>query len=238
MISFIVPTLNEGEHLRKTLEGLKQYTGNGEIIVSDGGSKDETAKIAREYTDKVLVYSGEKKQGISGGRNAGAAAASGEILVFVDADVYIPNINQFFAKVEKIFENQKIVAMTTYYRVWPEMATWADKLVFKTVGLLYVLYNNVFHVGGSGGELQIIRAAVFRQVGGFDGKIKVGEDNELFWRLAKVGRTHFERSLFIYHTNRRGHQIGWPRLIYDWTINGLYVLIFRRAKDDEWKVIR
>lgn len=238
MISFIIPTLNEEEAIERTLECLARYRGAKEIIVSDGGSKDKTVKLARQFADKILVHQDGSRQTIGGGRNAGAKVAEGDLLAFVDADVFIPDVNDFFAKVKTIFEDDpRILAMTCYYRVWPELATWADRVIFKIVGWLYFFYNNILRVGGSGGELQVIRADAFRRLGGYSEKLPVSEDNELFWRLAKLGSTHFERSLFVLHTNR-GHKIGWPRLLWDWTINGLWAVLFKHSYQDEWKPIR
>ena len=83
MISFIVPTLNEEKVIRKILDCVSGYSGEKEIIVSDGNSSDKTADIAREYTDKVFVYKGSMRQTIAGGRNAGAENARGDFLFFL-----------------------------------------------------------------------------------------------------------------------------------------------------------
>jgi len=69
MISFIIPTLREESSLEKTLNWLSTYTGENEIIISDGGSTDKTLEIARKYTDKIIVYEGTKRQTIGMGRN-------------------------------------------------------------------------------------------------------------------------------------------------------------------------
>ena len=96
MISFIIPTLNEETTIEKTLKNIKEFSLDKEIIVSDGGSKDRTTEIAKRFTDKVLVHSKKERQNIAGGRNSGAKEAKGEFVVFVDADVLIPNINSLF----------------------------------------------------------------------------------------------------------------------------------------------
>ncbi|MEI6711131.1 MAG: glycosyltransferase [bacterium] len=69
MISFIIPTLREASVIEKTLLWISQYNGEKEIIISDGGSDDGTIEIARKYTDKIIVYKGEKRQTIGMGRN-------------------------------------------------------------------------------------------------------------------------------------------------------------------------
>ena len=88
-VSVIVPTLNEEANIAKTLKLVRAQRSHldYEVIVSDGGSEDRTAEIAKKYADRVVV--GEKR-GIWFGRNQGAKAAKGEVYVFIDADTIIP----------------------------------------------------------------------------------------------------------------------------------------------------
>src|SRR5665213_4213761 len=97
MISIIIPTLNEEKILKKTLTSLKQLkVADYEIIVSDGASTDKTLEIAKDHAHKVITHTSAGRQNIAQGRNAGAAHAHGDYLVFIDADVFIPKINDFF----------------------------------------------------------------------------------------------------------------------------------------------
>src|SRR5690349_13481262 len=94
--SFVIPTLKEESVLEKLLNNLKEITDfSYEIIVSDGGSQDKTQEIANRLADKLVVYKGAKRQTIAQARNMGAREASGEFLIFLDADVFIPNPNLF-----------------------------------------------------------------------------------------------------------------------------------------------
>lgn len=87
-VSVIIPTLNEGEYVGKTLECLRKQTfGDFEIIIVDGGSKDKTKDIASNYTDRIFVL---KERGVSRARNYGAEKARGKILAMTDADTVIP----------------------------------------------------------------------------------------------------------------------------------------------------
>src|SRR4051812_2646922 len=85
-ISVVVPAFNEekllGESLRAIREAMR-VLGDAELIVCDNNSTDRTAEIAREAGAKVVF---EPVNQISRARNAGAKAASGDWLVFVDAD--------------------------------------------------------------------------------------------------------------------------------------------------------
>ncbi len=239
MISFIIPTLNEGKAIEKTLKCLKGYSGECEIIVSDGGSHDDTVEIAKRYTDKATVYTGKVRQNIAGGRNAGAKIAKGEYLVFLDADVTIFNIDEFFKRALANFEKRKkLIALTCGYKILPENETLADKIIFKILSLNFVLFNNILHVGVSGGEFQMIKRESFEYVHGFDEKLVAAEDGDMFSRLGKIGRTRCDIGLSIYHSGRREHAIGWPRLLLEWNTNYIMVQLFRRSHSKEWQQIR
>ncbi len=239
MISFIIPTLNEGKAIETTLKCLKLYSSKSEIIVSDGGSHDNTIEIAKKYADKVVVHDGKTRQTIGGGRNAGARVATGEYLVFIDADVSIFEIDKFFERAISNFEKRKkLVALTCSYKILKENETLADRIIFKILSLNFVLFNNYLHVGVSGGEFQMIKQEVFERAGGFDEKLVAAEDGDMFYRLGKMGRTRCDIGLTVYHTGRREHAIGWPKLIYQWNMNYIMMQLFRRARSKEWEQIR
>jgi len=86
-LSIIVPVLNEAEGIVTTLQALKPLRERGcEVIVVDGGSSDNTVALATPLADRLLVAgAGRARQ-----MNAGAAAASKEILCFLHADTRLP----------------------------------------------------------------------------------------------------------------------------------------------------
>ena len=94
------------------------------------------------------------------------------------------------------------------------------------------------HSGESTGEFQMIRKSFFDQIGGFDENLVTREDADMFYRLAKVGRTMVDRKFTVYHPGRRAHKVGWPKLIWIWTQNKIWVWLFNRAKSKEWEFIR
>jgi rSAM/selenodomain-associated transferase 2 len=86
-LSIIVPTLNEADAIGATLAALQPLRARGcEVIVADGGSGDATVELAHAHADAVVV----SEPGRARQQNAGAAAASGEILVFLHADTRLP----------------------------------------------------------------------------------------------------------------------------------------------------
>ena len=241
MISFVIPTLNEEQVLKDTIVSLRKLKAVPyEIIVSDGHSSDGTLDIAKKLADKVVEHDGKTRQTISGGRNAGAAAAKGELLVFFDADCHIlSDQDAFFAEAVKQFDNNpKLVGLTVNIRIDADKETAADKIIYSVLNFNLAFRNNIFHSGESTGEFQMIRKSAFDQIGGFDEKLVTREDADMFYRLAKIGRTMVDRKLTVYHPGRRAHKVGWPKLIWIWTQNKIWVWLFNRAKSKEWEVIR
>lgn len=82
MISVIIPTLNEGTNLPRLLAELRSEEAAHEIIVVDGGSRDDTVRAAREHGIKVILTA--PGRGLQLRR--GAEAATGDILLFLHAD--------------------------------------------------------------------------------------------------------------------------------------------------------
>jgi rSAM/selenodomain-associated transferase 2 len=87
-LSLIVPALNEAQGIIDMLQALQPLRNRGcEVIVVDGGSTDHTPVRARRWCDQVLRAPGGRARQM----NAGAAAASGEILCFLHADCFLPD---------------------------------------------------------------------------------------------------------------------------------------------------
>ncbi len=240
MISIIIPALNEEKTIEKTLRSileLKDY--EYEIILSDGRSKDKTIEIAQKLGAKVIQYEGTIRQTISNARNLGASIANGDFFVFLDADVIIPDINNFFKKALHLFENEeKLAGLAVRIKVLPELETRADKFIFFVFDHLFLFYNNIIGFGGASGEFQMIRSTFFKKLKGYDETLSAAEDVEMFQRLAKAGKTRSELSLRVMHTGRRAHKIGWPKLLSQWIANGVSVFLFKRSFNQVWEEIR
>jgi len=239
VISIIIPTLREEQFLERTLKNLERLKLPHEVIITDGGSTDTTLDIARRYTDKIVVWGEPRRQTFGEAKNAGAALATGTFLVFIDADVLIPEPQKFFDEAFAAFnKNSKLAALTVPLQPWPENKSIVDKVFSAPLNWFYIVSNNTFHSGNSSGEFQMVRAEAFRKIGGFGEHLAAGEDNDLFRRLATVGRTMSYWKLCVRHSLRRPHKLGWLKTYYIWIKNGLSVAFRNKAAYKEWSVVR
>ncbi|HYR06368.1 MAG TPA: TIGR04283 family arsenosugar biosynthesis glycosyltransferase [Longimicrobium sp.] len=86
-ISIIIPALNEAAGIAQTLRPLQPLRARGhQVVVVDGGSADATAEIARPLADRVIA----SQPGRARQQNAGAEAATGDVLLFLHADTLLP----------------------------------------------------------------------------------------------------------------------------------------------------
>ena len=86
-ISIIIPCLNESRFLEKTIKNSLKLKGNFEIIVVDGGSIDNTLRVARKFPN-IKIFTAPK--GRANQMNCGAKKATGEVLLFLHADTFLP----------------------------------------------------------------------------------------------------------------------------------------------------
>ena len=178
MISFIVPAYNEEHELSATLAAIRKAasgaTQSHEIIVVDDASTDASAKIASDAGAKVIPIN---RRHIAASRNAGARAAQGEYLFFVDADTRISeaHVTGGIAALENgCAGGGARVAMDGFVPVW-------GRLLLRGFSSVYFGLNL-----GAGAFLFTTRRN-FDVVGGFDEQYFAGEEVYFSLELKKVG---------------------------------------------------
>jgi glycosyltransferase involved in cell wall biosynthesis len=239
--SIIIPTLNEEKLLPNLLKLLshqelkKKY--DYEIIVSDGGSKDCTIEIASKYADIVKIHSKPGKQNIAMGRNCGTHCANGDIFIFINADVIIPDLNYFFDFIETKFNNHNYLAMTCKVKVFPEEEILWDKLFHSGYNLYFRLLNNI-GVGMGRGECQIIRREIFTKVCGYCEQLAAGEDFDLFMKIRRFGKILYATDVCVYESPRRFRKFGYKGVTFSWIRNSLSVLLLNKSLSKEWEQVR
>lgn len=192
LISIIVPAFNEEKLLGASLAEIKSaataFTARGwqvEMVVCDNNSTDRTAEIARLAGAKVIF---EPVNQIARARNAGASVATGDWLVFVDADTH-PCAGLFADVAEQIVSGKTLAGGATIR---------LDQKLF-TAGLITQLWNYVSRFNRMmAGSFIFVEAAAFRETGGFSHELFAAEELELSIRLKKMAR-NTNRKIVILH---------------------------------------
>ena len=239
--SIIIPALNEEKLLPGILGQLNDPILKNkfeyEIIISDGGSKDNTIEIALKIADVVKLHNKDYKQNIAQGRNEGAKLAQGDILIFLNGDIHIPSVIDFFYFIDTMFFNSNYLAMTCVVKVFPEEEILSDRL-FHWAYNTYFKSLNKFGVGMGRGECQIVRKSIFKKVNGNNEKMAAGEDFDLFRRIKKHGDILFTDKISVYESPRRYRKLGYVGVSWSWAKNGLSVLFKNRSISKEWEQVR
>ncbi len=171
-VSVVVPTLNEAAVLGRTLGALPP--GFAEVIVADGGSTDATVAIAQAHGARVTV----SPPGRGPQMNAGAAAAKGDVLLFLHADTVLPADAP--ARIAAALAETGAVAGAFLLGIEssdPRLAFIARAANLRT-RLTRVPY---------GDQASFVRRAAFDAAGGFP-DVPIMEDVELGRRLKRLGR--------------------------------------------------
>lgn len=176
MLSIVIPTLNEAAQVVETLTHLRSLAPNAELIVVDGGSADQTPERARPFARVIASRKGRARQ-----MNTGAAAAHGDVLLFLHVDTRLPT------------GALSIIDCTLRD---PHVVGGAFALCFDEPGRLYRVIawstNVRSHIRrvATGDQAIFVRTTVFRAIGGY-ADIPLMEDLELWKRLPKAGAVRF-----------------------------------------------
>lgn len=208
-VSVVIPALSEGQNLVDTVQAVHENSGDPapEIVVVDDGSADGAPeRVAGLYAgdDRVRVIRGPG-EGIARARNAGAAVARGEAIVFLDGHCYVPP-GWLAPLVAPLADPQVAMTGPAFRSIrQPEVAacgvTWAD----PGLGNVWLPCGAAgpvpFHIGAC----QAVRADRFAEAGGFDpGMTRWGsEDIELCLRFWLLGlQVHGAPQSEVYHLFR------------------------------------
>jgi len=176
MISIIIPAHNEEAYIGQTLRsmGALSYPRYETIVVANACS-DRTAAIAREDCDRLMVLS---QRGISRARNAGARAARGKILLFLDADTLLePDALDVIAE-----EFTRDYSAGTL-KGKPDSEQLGFRLLY---GVKNLMHRSTVHKGSIG--VILCWKDQFEAAGGFDEKLHVMENSELIRKLGANGK--------------------------------------------------
>jgi glycosyltransferase involved in cell wall biosynthesis len=198
-VSVIIPVFNQAAFVRQAIDSaLRQTLAPCEVIVVNDGSTDETAAVLDQYKDdpRVRVIT-QSNQGVATARNEGAAAATGSLLAFLDADdEWLP---QKLELQSARFADEPGLGLVHCGVVEIDAAGTPlreriDGRSGQVARDLLIFKGPVILGGGSGA---MFPAEVFRAVGGFDRRLSTSADWDLFYRVAAAYPVRFVPEVLV-----------------------------------------
>jgi glycosyltransferase involved in cell wall biosynthesis len=232
-VSIIIPAYNEEKLLSRCLASIlrARLPEEHEIIVVNNASTDRTEEIAKGFASVRVIN--EPRKGVNRARQAGATAATGDILVFFDADTIIPP-DWFRIAVAKFKSNPKLMGVSGPYHFeaiswWARGLEWFYNYVVMPTGEFIWKYllrrGGIMLLGGN----SAVRKSALLAIGGFDTGIDFfGDDTNLTRRIAKVGKIDFTNTLYVYTSPRRFQHEGGIKVAVKYVLNFFGEWIFKK----------
>ncbi len=203
-LTAVIPTLDEAGIIQAAIHRLR--SPDSEVIVADGGSRDDTVDLARSAGAAVLVA----PRGRAVQQNSGARQASGRVLLFVHADTCLPP--GYAAQVFETLIPQGVSAGA--FRFKTDFDHWGMRLIEKTVRIRSTLFQMPY-----GDQALFMFKTTFDKIGGFP-LVPIAEDLFLVKRLARLGRIAQTRAAAV-TSARRWRAIGvWRATLINYLIAG------------------
>lgn len=225
----MVPAYNEEKYISHTLRALRNQTFTDfEVIVKDGKSRDRTVEAAERFTDKLVSV---VDCSAAEARNQGACCADGEILVFMDADTFLPG--DTFERFNTLMDDESVVGASC--RKVAQSKNLLDRVFYEFVNLS-TFVSCKMGLGGAHGNCMLIRKRVFEKIGGFNPNIIVAEEQDLVRRALKFGRYVFLLDFCVFENPRRLQKWGRLRLYKAW-FTGMFKS-FKAGKKQPYEKVR
>ncbi len=208
-LSIIMPVLNEETILEHQLLHLKKLCEQYEceLLIVDGGSQDQTVAIAERYGRVIHATRGRATQ-----MNVGAAAANGEVFLFLHADTQLPP--DAFPAVERALQASDVVGGA--FKICFNCDQWSYRLVAWVTNLRSRLRKSF-----TGDQAYFIRASSFRAIGGYPEQ-PLMEDLEIVIRLKAIG-SFVLLPQYVTTSARRHTRLGLlPSVLFMWYLRVLY----------------
>jgi len=233
-LSVIVCAHNEAAYLAACLHSLlAQSRIPDEILVINNASTDATRAVA-EAIPHVRVVD-EPRKGLVVARETGRRMATGDVLVYVDADCRAPLT--WLERVERRFRRDpRLIALSGPYRFY-DWDWWGRLLIraydFTLAPATQVLVKYILRIGTIfyGGNFAV-RADALRRIGGFDTSIEFhGEDTNIGRRLFAIGRVGLFHDCYLYTSARRYLAMGKGAVFRLYVRNFTSEILHHRPKD-------
>jgi glycosyltransferase involved in cell wall biosynthesis len=203
-ISFIIPAFNEEKYIGHVLDSIHRFAPQDidyEIILIDNGSTDNTISICQELNGIILI---DKESTIAGLRNNGVSQSTGEVLIFIDADVILTKAwgENLLPALETFSENPMIVTGSRYLPT--DDKHWLNLHWFKRMTEYDAPYINSGHL--------ITSRILFESIDGFNATLETAEDYDFCMRAKNKG------AQMINNKKLQAIHLGYPDNIIDFFI--------------------
>ncbi len=214
-ISITIPTLNEESYVPRLLRSLAHQRVAMQVFVIDAHSEDGTKRVVEAcqalFTgESSLTFVASPEKGISFQRNYGARLATSDTLLFLDADVLVPE-NALQRMLSEFVKRKLDIASTLLCPDEKDVRGSAIFLLGRIFQRIMLLRNRAYFAG----SCTLCRAAAFRSSGGYDEAQKVGEDVDLSLRMSARGRAGL-LSVRMPVSMRRFKKYGYWKVFVQW----------------------
>jgi glycosyltransferase involved in cell wall biosynthesis len=240
-ISAIVCAYNEAGYLAPCLHSLlAQSRQPDELLVVNNASTDDTALVASGIAGVRVID--EPRKGLVRARESGRRAATGDLLVYLDADCRAPLT--WLVRIERRFARDRaLVATSGPYRFYDW--DWLGRAMIRTYDLTVapltqLLVYRVLGIGTLfyGGNFAVRRQAL-AAIDGFDTAIEFhGEDTNLGRRLLRVGRVSIAPECWLFTSARRYRAMGKRHVVRLYVRNFWSELVHHRPRDRQHVDVR
>lgn len=173
-ISVIIPTLNEASNISRTIKFIAKYGGERilEIIVVDGGSSDESVRLAEMSGAKVFCT---PIKGRASQMAKGADESTGEILYFVHADTLPP----------PSFANDICAAVRKGHQMGNFRYDFDSPSTLLKINAYFTRFRSFFTQGGD--RTFFIRREIYFRLGGYNPSLEIMEEYDFLQRALRAG---------------------------------------------------
>lgn len=231
MFSVIIPYYNKSAYIARCIDSvLNQTFGKYEIIVVDDGSTDEGIKLIFEkYGPRIHIFR-QENQGVSAARNTGIRNAAFEYIAFLDADdCWHP---QYLEKMHWVICHEKDVSIigSHYSRSNDFLQRHYYTLpYFKFDDYFKEAIRNTYFTSSSA----VVKKSFFDECGGFNCKLKKGEDLDVWFRAVRSGGNAFYiNHTLVYYSAEDAGQVTRNKVSLENDLVGNINLMYAKLKAD------
>jgi len=221
-VSIVIPTFNEEKYLFRLLKSIKSQTKQPqEIIVADAYSLDRTREVARAFGCKVISGGLPSKA-----RNNGVRAAKAKVILFLDADVILPQ--RFLEQTFEEMQERNLDIASCFVR--PLSNAKIDSVIHEFANYYIKLTRPFYpHIPGC---CIYVKKSLHKKIGGFDESLLLAEDHDYLSRAKNYGKFSYLKSYKIPISIRKFTKEGRLKLALKYITIELHLILIGQIRKD------